>query len=49
MSEGLELAHVGGTNGVADLIFVHGLTGNYFTTWNCPGSGDPSGDYWPRW
>jgi hypothetical protein len=48
MSE-FRLATVGASNGAADLVFVHGLTGDFVTTWTAPHSGEPSGDYWPKW
>ncbi len=49
MSENFHIARVGGAGGVADLVFIHGLTGDMVTTWTSPGSDDPAGDYWPKW
>ena len=37
MSETFAIPKVGGTGGVADLIYIHGLTGGLVTTWTGPG------------
>jgi hypothetical protein len=49
MSQDFAFAKVGGSGGAADLIFVHGLTGNMVTTWECSVCDEPSGNYWPKW
>ena len=49
MDESFVIARVGGTSGVLDVVLVHGLTGDLATTWTSRNSGDPAGDYWPKW
>lgn len=33
----------------ADVIFVHGLTGDAVETWTCETSSEPEGNFWPNW
>ena len=49
MTENFVVGKVGGTSGVADLLFIHGLTGHLTETWTSPRSGEPIGDFWPKW
>lgn len=39
---------ISGSEGVADVIFVHGLTGSPTETWTSSGE-EPEGSYWPIW
>ena len=45
----IPFAKIAGDDGYADVIFVHGLTGNPVTTWISMGATEPEGDYWPSW
>jgi hypothetical protein len=45
----IPFAKIAGDGGCADIIFVHGLTGNPVTTWTSVGTTEPEGDYWPNW
>jgi protein SERAC1 len=45
----IPFAKIAGNAGCADVIFVHGLTGNPVTTWTSVGATEPEGDYWPNW
>ncbi len=45
----IPFAKIAGDAGCADVIFVHGLTGNPITTWTSVGTLEPEGDYWPNW
>jgi hypothetical protein len=49
MSENFAIPKIGGTGGLADLIFIHGLTGGLVTTWTGPGPGEKAGNFWPKW
>ena len=33
----------------ADVIFVHGLTGDAVETWTSSAGSEPEGNYWPNW
>ncbi len=35
--------------GCADVVFVHGLTGDLYQTWSAPESKEAEGVFWPRW
>jgi protein SERAC1 len=45
----ISFAKIAGGAGDADVIFVHGITGNPITTWTSAGAAEPEGDYWPNW
>lgn len=45
----IPLAKIAGDRNCADIIFVHGLTGDPVTTWVSPGATEPEGEYWPKW
>ncbi|WSH68002.1 ABC-three component system protein (plasmid) [Rhizobium ruizarguesonis] len=42
-------ATITATGGVADVIFVHGLSGDPVETWTFEGSSEAEGGYWPHW
>jgi hypothetical protein len=42
-------ATISANNGCADVIFVHGLTGDPVDTWSSEGTNEEEGPYWPRW
>ncbi|MGJ4953965.1 ABC-three component system protein [Bradyrhizobium sp. HKCCYLS20291] len=42
-------AAIGRQDGNADVIFVHGLTGSPYETWESPNSTEAEGPYWPKW
>jgi protein SERAC1 len=42
-------ATISANNGYADVIFVHGLTGDPIETWSSQNTGEEEGDYWPKW
>ncbi len=42
-------ATITATDGVADVIFVHGLSGDPVETWTFEGSSEAEGGYWPHW
>jgi hypothetical protein len=45
----IPFAKIAGNAGTADVIFVHGLTGDPVTTWTSGGATEPEGNYWPNW
>lgn len=45
----IPFATIAHQSGCADVIFVHGLTGNPINTWSSKGSKEPEGEYWPMW
>jgi hypothetical protein len=49
VSEDFVFATIAANSGLADSIFMHGLTGDPVATWTSAGSGEPEGDFWPRW
>lgn len=42
-------ATVSANGGSADVIFVHGLTGDPVETWSSKGTHEAEGPYWPKW
>ena len=42
-------ATIAATGGIADVVFVHGLTGDPVDTWSANGASEPEGGYWPKW
>jgi pimeloyl-ACP methyl ester carboxylesterase len=40
--------HIDEKNGL-DIIFVHGLISDSIAAWTSPNSGEPEGDFWPKW
>jgi predicted alpha/beta hydrolase family esterase len=42
-------ATISAHGGCADVIFVHGLTGDPVDTWSSDGVTEKEGSYWPRW
>lgn len=48
-SRDISFAKIIDQSGCADVIFVHGLTGNPIDTWTSKGSAEPEGEYWPKW
>lgn len=42
-------ATIAANSGTADVVFVHGLSGDPIETWNFDGSSEPEGGYWPHW
>ena len=49
MSETFHFAAVVKRECCADVIFVHGLTGDAVETWTCSASSEPEGNFWPHW
>jgi hypothetical protein len=49
MSEDFVFATIAATGGNVDVIFIHGLTGDPVATWTSSRSGEPEGDFWPKW
>src|SRR5262249_20065311 len=49
MPEDFVFATIAAGTGKVDVIFVHGLTGDPIDTWTSINSGEPEGDYWPKW
>lgn len=45
----LPFATIAAQSGCADVVFVHGLTGNPIETWTSDNSNEPEGKYWPKW
>ena len=42
-------ATISANSGPADVIFVHGLTGDPVETWSSEGTLEAEGPYWPKW
>jgi protein SERAC1 len=42
-------ATISANSGCADVIFVHGLTGDPVETWSSEGTLEAEGSYWPKW
>jgi predicted alpha/beta hydrolase family esterase len=42
-------ATIAAGGGIADVIFVHGITGDPLETWSSKGAIEKDGDYWPQW
>src|SRR5438067_560372 len=49
MTSDFSLAKIGGSLEIADLVLVHGLTGDMIATWTSPGVEKDIGTYWPKW
>jgi hypothetical protein len=49
LSETFHFAAVVKRECCADVIFVHGLTGDAVGTWTCSASSEPEGKFWPHW
>lgn len=45
----IDFAAVSSGGGKADVIFVHGLTGDAVGTWTFEHSIEPEGGFWPKW
>ncbi|AYM60889.1 hypothetical protein [Agrobacterium fabrum] len=42
-------ATISANGGTADVIFMHGLSGDPVDTWTSTGATEPEGAYWPHW
>jgi len=49
LSGDFHFAAVSKRESCADVVFVHGLTGDPVDTWTCAPGSEPEGDYWPNW
>lgn len=49
LSETFYFAAVARRECCADVVFVHGLTGDAVGTWTSPAGPEPEGNFWPKW
>jgi predicted alpha/beta hydrolase family esterase len=49
LTQEIHFAAITARDGCADVIFVHGLTGEAVGTWTSQGATEPEGEYWPKW
>lgn len=49
VTQNVHFAAIGAQSGCADIIFIHGITGDPIATWTSAGSTEPEGSFWPKW